>query len=177
MPDDTPAEVTETDATPQDDAGATPAADTDIRDPEGLLRTLATLRDERKAAEKELRALRAQVKATEDAQLTETERLARQLDEVTAERDRLALEAQTAQATSALTAAAQAAGAIRPDAVAQLAIGDWQEGADANDLIGTVRSQFPELFRNSPGPADAGQGKGSPAPTSMTDLIRRAAGR
>jgi alanyl-tRNA synthetase len=176
MPDDTPEAETPVEATP-DDTGATPETDTEIRDPEGLLRTLATLRDERKAAEKELKELRAQVKASEDAQLTETERLARQLDEVTAERDRLVHEAQTAQAQTALTTAAQQAGAIRPDAVAQLAIGQWTEGSSADDLIGTVRQQFPELFRSSPGPADAGQGKGSPAPTTMTDLIRRAAGR
>jgi hypothetical protein len=176
MPDETtPVEVDEAEATPA--ATADTNAETEIRDPEALLRTLATLREERKAAEKELRELRAAVKATEDAQLSETERLARQLEEVAAERDRLVLDAQTAQATVALTTAAQQAGAIRPDAVAQLAMGQWNSDTNADELIGNVRSQFPELFRSSPGPADAGVGRGSPTPASMSDLIRRAAGR
>jgi len=176
MPDDiTPAEADTAEANPA--ATADNTTDTEIRDPEGLLRTLTTLREERKTAEKELRDLRAQVKEIEDAKLSEAERLARQLEEVSAERDRLVRDAQTAQAAVALTTAAQQAGAIRPDAVAQLAIGQWNEDAKPDELIGNVRSQFPELFRSSPGPADAGVGKGSPTPTSMSDLIRRAAGR
>jgi vacuolar-type H+-ATPase subunit I/STV1 len=177
MPDETTQPEPEANAEDTTEPVATTETNTEIRDPEALLRTLATLRDERKAAEKELKELRAQVKQTEDAQLSETERLARQLEEVAAERDRLMLDAQTTQATSSLTAAATAAGAIRPDAVAQLAIGEWNDDTDAAALIGTVRERFPELFRSSPGPADAGQGKGSTPPNSMTDLIRRAAGK
>lgn len=162
--------------TPAPATEATPESTPEIKDPEALLKTLEVLRTEKKEFERELKALRAQVKETEDAQLSDFERLQQELNAVAEERDRLAREAWTARATSALTAAATKAGAIRPDAVARLADINAvaENGSNADDLIAELRESFPELFKSSPGPADAGSGTGSTPNRSINDLIRQA---
>lgn len=161
-------------------ADATPAnTETEIKDPKALLATLDAIRKEKREAEKELKVLRSKVKEHEDAQLTEAQQLQQQLEEITADRDRLMRAARTTTATTALTAAALKANAIRPDAVAKLVSSDAidEEGSNADALIADIRNQFPELFKASPGPADAGSGKASAPNRDINTLIRQALGQ
>jgi hypothetical protein len=168
--------IEETVDTPADATPATP--EPEIKDPKALLATLDAIRKEKREAEKELKVLRSKVKDHEDAQLTEAQRLQQQLEEITADRDRLMLEARTALATTALTAAATKAQAIRSDAVVKLADAAAlaEDGSNADELIADIRKTYPELFKASPGPADAGSGKGNAPTRDINALIRQALG-
>jgi hypothetical protein len=154
-------------------------------DPQRAMTTIKTLRAETKTSARALREATAKLQAFEDAQLSESERLQKQLADLTAERDGLVRDAQTAVAGNAITAAASAAGAIRPDAIAKLidiskAEIDGGAVANADDLVSEIQTAFPELFHQPaqrPGNADAGAGKGKPTGASFNDTLRRQLGQ
>lgn len=163
-----------------DEGTTNPTAETteDQFDPERAMATIKKLRSENRQLAREHRDALAKLTAIEDAQLSETERLQRQLADVAAERDRLATEARRSVVTAAIADAAAKAGAIRPDAIARLIDLDTVEIADgrptnAADLVKHLQSEYPELFKTRPGTADAGAGRTSLSAMSWADTLRR----
>lgn len=146
-------------------------------DPERAMALIQKLRSEARATAKELKAAQDAIKQHEDAKLTEQERLQRELDALRSERDAIAREAFEAKANSAISAAAQAAGALRPDAIARLVDLAGFDGDNAGELVQAVKATYPELFAVRPGNVDAGAGKGNAAPVDFNTLIRQATGR
>ncbi len=140
---------------------------------------VANLRKESGDMRKALREAQAKLKEIEDANLSETEKLRK---EVEALRQESAAHRQARREAEVLTAAAKA-GAKRPEVVAKLV------PADAEDLtatLETLRKEYPEFFGATHGSADggagtpaatgnAGGGTGTPKPPAkMSDQIRAA---
>jgi hypothetical protein len=151
----------------------------DTFEPERAMATIKKLRTELKTLTKEHRDAVAKLTSIEDAQLTEAEKLQRQLAEVAAERDRLAETARRSDARAAVIEAATKAGAVRPDAVAKLVnLGDIDPSAKgaADTAVRALQTEFPELFRTRPGTADAGAGKGTKPAANFNDTLRRQLG-
>jgi hypothetical protein len=163
-----------------DDGTPNPTVETtdDPFEPERAMATIKKLRGELKNLTKEHRDAIAKLTQIEDAQLSETERLQKQLADVAAERDRLAGEARRSVVTVAIADAAAKAGAIRPDAIARLIDLENVEIADgkavnAADLVKAVAADYPELFRSRPGTADAAAGKAAAPAGVWQDTLRR----
>lgn len=147
-------------------------------DPERAMATIKKLRGELKSITKEYKEATAKLTQIEDAQLSEAERLQKQLAEVAAERDRLAGEARRSIVTAAIADAAAKAGAIRPDAIAKLidpATVEIDNGKATNvaDLVKGIAADYPELFKTRPGTADAAAGKAAAPTSGWQDTLRR----
>ena len=130
---------------------------------------LAKERQAAREAAKQVKALTAKLKEFEDAKLSETERLSKQLEELKAERDKFAREART----GGLAASAAKHGASNGNAVAKLVAHD-PDYADLDNeaAVAKARKEYPELFRPT-GTADAGSGRG-PGGLSEKDAFKAA---
>ena len=108
----------------------------------------------------------------ERGQMSDMEKLAKERDELKAERDALNAQVRTAQVVSI----AAKSGAVYPDAVARLVPADAE---DVEAALKQIRKDYPAMFRTQNGSADAGAGtqNGRPPLSGMNDLIRQAAGR
>lgn len=177
------------------DPKADPPADpkTDPVDPElgdAGKKALDTERSARRAAEKtakenatELEQLRAKLKEHEDAQLTETEKLRKQLADVEASRTQLEREHQESRARSAIEREAAKAGFADPaDAWglldhAELTYDENGAPSNAEALLKKLVEAKPYLAaRRGAGPLPGGGAK-PPTGVDMNSLIRQAAGR
>ena len=131
-------------------------------------------------ANAQLQQALAKLKAAEDAELTESQRVTRERDDYKSKWEQELAARTTRTARDAISAAAAAAGAIDAAAVAQLAdAAKFTADADNSvDLVAALRTQFPALFKDpnaqtSPAPPaagpvpglggqEAGAGKGAP---------------
>lgn len=105
---------------------------------------------------------RTKLKEFEDAQLSEKEKLEKQLAELQKERDELARERQAARVAEAVTEAARKAGAKYPEAIHRLVTVELDSHGQPTNLdaqVKAVRERYPELFGAS-GSADGGAGRG-----------------
>ena len=115
-------------------------------------------------------------KEFKDAQLPETERTAKRVQE-------LENEIRQRDAKEAVQDAARKAGAANPQAVYRLIRGDleWDqksgELSNLRDLMDGARQDAPELFPKRPGSGNGGEGSAGTFSRNMNDLIRRSAGR
>lgn len=169
------------------DAGGTGDDAVDEKDPAKLLALVAKLRP----FEKETRSLRAtnaqqakELKAFQDAQLTEAEKATKRISELEAENAKLKTDVTAHAIKGAFAAAAAKAGAIYPDDVyrlvdlARVEIADGQP-TNLDALISEIRKARPNYFRagagsaSSNGSADAGARQGgAPAGVDMDKVIR-----
>lgn len=161
-----------------------------IKDPSGALDTIKKLRDYEKGDKlpatvaKELEDLRAQVKAAEDAKLSDTDRLSKRVTELEEELSKSRDAAATAALDTEIVSAARKAGAIDPDAMPSLidkaGIEKDAKGAPTNidKLLADLRKSKPMWF-GKPGTFDGGaRGNGDgDGKTDMNALIRQKAGR
>lgn len=141
------------------------------------------LRSESAANRRRAADLEARLKQIEDSQLSESERLQKQLQELQAEKANWQRERRDLSVRQALQAAFAAEGARKPDALVRL----FADQVDADDngqiknqaaLLKQARADYPELFVARNGSADAAAGaRSGGSGLSMNDLIRRAAGR
>jgi hypothetical protein len=145
-------------------------------EPERAMHTIKTLRAEAKATAKALKEAQALLQQHEEAKLSEQEKIQRELDALRAERDAMAREAHVSKATTSIASAATTAGAIRPDAIAKLIDLGAFDGDNAGELVAQVKAEYPELFASRTGTADAGAGKGAPAKTDFSSILRQATG-
>lgn len=122
-----------------------------------------------------LKAAAGELEQIKQGQMTETQRMQAQLDQLSKENNELKSKVQMATAQSA----AARAGALYPDLVAAKipadAIGDPKKLEDA---LKALKTEYPALFgARAGGSADGGAGGGKPAGGGMNAFIRAAAGR
>lgn len=160
-------------------------------DKDRALATIKAQRESEAAAKQEAAAARAELKKLKDEQakkhdeeLSETQRLAKQVAELEAAKEQGDAAARARVAKSALKAAAAAAGAHYPGdvpALVDLAAVKFDGDGDvtnADALVGELKKTRPVLFtERKPGSADGGSRGSGAAPTSMDDRIRAATGR
>lgn len=137
-------------------------------------KALAEERKARKAAEKAAKDFEARLKAIEDASLSEQEKVQRERDELKSKYESLAREVHEARAEKAITAAARQAGADGDNLVLVtelISADDYDEDSDnAADLVKTVKSRFPNLFKTTAGPVDTSSGKGAPPSSGKSQM-------
>ena len=180
MPDNDINDIDSTDAVDEGTQNDEPTSKTpgEEFDPERAMATIKKLRGELKNLTKEHKEAVSKLTQIEDAQLSEAERLQKQLAEVAAERDRLAGEARRSVVNVAIADAAAKAGAIRPDAIAKLIDLDAVQldngkATNAADLVKAIAADYPELFKTRPGTADAAAGKTTAPASGWQDTLRR----
>lgn len=173
-------------ADPTTEAAQAAAAVTTPTDPETdeafdkdrALATIRKLRDQEKAGkslEREHERLKAQLKALEDAKLSDAEKAAKRLQELETERTTWEREKREMSLRQTVSEAGRRQRAIDPELLYRLI--DVEQEAEVDAAIGKLRRDRPYLFHALNGSADGG--RASPADTSlgMSDMIRRAAGR
>jgi len=123
----------------------------------------------------EAQSLRARLREMENTQLTETEKLKRDLAETQQERDSLKTERQALRAQGA----ARDAGAIYPDLVATKIPDEALGNARAlKAAIDDLREAYPDMFRAPHGSGDGAAGRRSaPVQGDMNKELLRAFGR
>lgn len=146
----------------------------------GLKTALERERTDRKAAQKDLRALRRQVAELEKGGNSEGDE--KSLEDALKRAEDAETRLRDANARVALTDAATKAGASNVKAVLRYVMGDVEfdekgNPVDIEDLIESAKTEVPQLF-GPPRTPSADGGKGTPATNQdMNSLIRRAAGR
>ncbi len=164
MADETPQGVTPDDAAEgampdADSPDATPEPTFDIEGAKALIKNLRPHEREAKRLAKELKDAQQALKAREDADLSEVEKLKRDLTTVADERTHYQSQLRELRAKDAVVSAA--ALAIKPDAIWRMLRTDVEfddDGQPANikALVDGVKRDFPELFRSANGNADGG---------------------
>jgi hypothetical protein len=146
------------------------------------------LREQLRASRRNERQLKRQHGATtkeletlKQGQMSEAERIQKERDEAIAERDRLAKAARERDARDQFVKEAQAANALRPEALFRLAddleYDDDGKPTNIKPVITQLRKDYPELF-GAAGSADGASGRGGAATgTSVSDQMRRQLGR
>lgn len=161
-----------------------------LENPAGALDLIKKLRDYEKGDKlpdhvaKELADLKKRAQELEDAKLSDTQRLQKEIDELK-EKD-AANEARAKKSTrdTAIVAAARTAGAIDPDAMPALISTDDLEfdkaGNPTNlkELLAKLKKDKPMWFgAGGPGSFDGGSRQPTDEPVDMNTAIRQAAGR
>ncbi len=115
-----------------------------------------------------------ELQKVKQAQMTETQKLRAQLDQISKENNDLKSRVQTATAERAATKA----GALYPDLVAAKIPSDaLSDDKKLDAAIADIKKAYPALFgKAGGGSADGGAG-GKTVGNSMNDFIRKAAGR
>jgi hypothetical protein len=193
--DDETSSPPETGDRPQSDGdqGEKPKKPQDSFDRDRADRTIKAIRAEKKQLESELTKIRKSLKEREDAELSASERLQRELESAREELGRTQQQIQerdqrdrTRNFRDAITAAAEKAGALRPSVLHKLVdpddleLGDDGAPLHPGRVVDNLRRNEPWLFKGNAGKgdADAGAGKDSAAGEGSVDTwIRRAAGR
>lgn len=144
-------------------------------------RALNTIRAQRES-EKQLKTqnteLAKKLKAFEDREKSDTQRLQEELEEVRKQNQTFQEERRKEITRAAFEDAAQKAGAIRPSAVYRLAdnieVDDDGRPINALDIVKSLKKEYPELFSGTNGSADGGSGKGSTntASANMNEVLR-----
>lgn len=166
MPDEIPVQDTPVESEDQSQA------DDPRPDPTPAVESMSL--EEARKLRSESASLRKRLKALEDEKLSETERLKRDHEAITAERDQLRTEARQLRAVST----AQAAGAKYPQAVARLlAESAYEDEKTLGRAITDLRRDYPDLFFRQNGSADAGEGRQALPTDDMNARLRRATGR
>jgi hypothetical protein len=132
------------------------------------------LRNESASYRTKLSNAEKRLQEIENGQLSEMQKLQKQLEAVTTERDGLLRDARQGR----ISTAASKLNAKYPDAVARLVPddADTQEAIDA--ALKTIRKDYPDLFRPVVPSVDGGAGaNGTPQSQDMNAMIRQAAGR
>ncbi len=184
---------TATDTGAGGDAGAGSSTDTGQstgqqdagEDLEGLKSALRKEREDRKALEKQHADAAKRLKEIEDKDKSETEKLTARVAELEKELGEANGKVESVTIGTAITEAAQAAGAIRPDVVAKLIdrseVKRDDDGKPTNlkDLLAAATKSYPELFQahGGRGSANGGNTGGAGDDDDMNARIRRAAGR
>jgi len=156
-----------------------------VEDPSTVLDLVGKLRDFEKGAklpktvERELKELRDKLAKADSEKLSETERLAKEIERLTASDQK----AQTRVGRAALKAAAAAAHAVYPEDIAKLIdvedleFDDDGEPTNAQALVDALKKSRPALFGSKAGSHDGGaRGTGTPKTADMNELLRAAAG-
>ena len=149
-------------------------------DKDKALQTIRAQRANERKLAKELETARAELKKRQDAEKTETERLAERVKELEAtlhERDR-------ALTQTALEGALRDAGAKHPDLLvarvdaATLERDERGRFSNLDKHVDTLRRTYPDLFFSRTGSADGGGGtqQGATGTTDMNRFIARATG-
>lgn len=188
MPDDnpTPGQVPDDDGQEPSTPNPTPAPPADDFDKDRAMATIAKLRDFEKLSKaqgKELEGLRQQIKAHEDAKLSDVEKRDARIAELEQEVNDLRVRHQQVAVRGTVATAAARYGAVYPDAAYKLIdLADVEfdeDGAPTNvdRLLADAKKAYPLLFRNPSGSADAGSGSATTNPgQTMDQFIRRQAG-
>lgn len=167
----------EPDITTPTTPGETPPWGDDFN-PEQAWNTIQNLRKFEKEV-KTLRPIATEYKKLKDAELSETDRLKKQLEDYDTELNDLRTKDRERRAQDAVVTAA--AGAINPKAIWRMVRADISYDTDGkptnlDDLIAVTRADYPELFRSPNGSADGGAGAGgTPAGQDINSLIRQMA--
>lgn len=155
-----------------------PAETDEAFDPERAMATIKKLRAQEKTATAALRehaALRAQLKALEDAKLSDQEKAAKRLAELEAKEQAWEAERRTLTLNQAIMAAGQRQRAIDPELLTRLVEVDEEREVEA--AVSRLRRDRPYLFHSLNGSADGGASPPAGTSVGMNDLIRRAVGR
>lgn len=122
-----------------------------------------------------LKAAAGELEKLKQGQMSETQRVQAQLDQLSKENVELKSRAQTARAE----AAASRAGALYPDLVAaKLSAEAFSDDKKLDAALAEVKKAYPALFGARAGSADGGAGAGNkPSGGGMNQWIRRSAGR
>jgi len=116
---------------------------------------------------------RTRIKALEDAQLTDTQRLERDRDAANTAREQALAELRSYKARAALNEAGATRAALL---VGQLPDEAFDDEKAMRKAIEALRKDYPELFRSPNGSADGAAGRDAGAGTSFNDQLRAAMG-
>lgn len=165
--------------TGKSDAGA---GDEEPFDKSRAMSTIAKLRDEVKAGKgtaKELAEARARLKELEDAKLSDSEKQANRIRELEAENARLQGVTKATTIERAVRSEATKAGAIEPDAIADLLRGSNEAEFDkdgnvtnAKALVDAAKARYPRMFGARVGSADGGAGGRTNGTVAGADWVR-----
>lgn len=165
--------------TGKSDAGA---GEEEPFDKSRAMATIAKLRDELKAGKgtaKELAEARTKLKELEDAKLSDSEKQANRIKELEAENARLQGTARATAVERAVRSEASKAGAIEPDAIADLLRGSNEAEFDkdgnvtnAKALVDAAKARYPRMFGARVGSVDAGAGGRTNGSTTSADWVR-----
>lgn len=142
---------------------------------------IASLNKESAKYRKERDDALAKLKEHQDSQMTETERMKAELDEVKTTNAKLTSDYTTLRIAQQFTEAARSAGARYPDVLhkfatpSELTLNDKGEIENLNGTLTRLKQAYPELFGPG-GTADGRAGNGQPAAGGMNSMIRQAAG-
>ena len=142
-----------------------------------------TLRQEAAANRKKATDLEAKLKARDDADLTETEKLKKQAAEATEKATQAEERSRQRVARAEVLTEATKAKIVDPDAAYRLIRDDLEFGDDGEPknvvaLIKQLAKERPYLVQKAAGSADGGAGAGGTAAKSgMNDFIRKSTGR
>lgn len=170
----------------QESTTPNPIPPADDFDKDRAMATIAKLRDFEKLSRtqaRELEALKQQIKAHDDAKLSDVEKRDARIAELESQNADLLLRHQQATVRNAVATAASRHGAVYPDAAYKLIdLADVEydsDGAPTNvdRLLADAKKAYPLLFRNPSGSADGASGGAPAVPgASMDAYIRKAAG-
>ena len=147
--------------------------------PENIKEILAKERKATREAKAQVGEYQAKVKAFEDAQLSESERVSKERDELRVELEGIRREAKTSQAREKLITAATTLGTKNPARVLRLVDAAALESGseiDAVSVLNAIKTEFPELFQAGK-PAGSADGAATGATTSsareFSELVRQ----
>ncbi len=151
-------------------------------DAERAWNTIKTLRDAERTLKREKTQLSGKVTEYEKGQLTATEKLQKELDELKGRNEALERAQTTAIIRDAVADAARQEGAVYPEDIYRLLDSDAIEVEDgkvknAAKLVTALKSARPALFGNSSADGQKGRQQQGADGGDMNSLIRRAAGR
>lgn len=172
MPDDTTGAATQADDAAEPQAGESTGTATSQADSDGAQAARSISVEEHRKVQREAQNLRkrvadaeAKIQAADNAKLSETERLQKQLKELQDEKASWLAERRDMVARDAVAAAAadEKVGARNPRAVYRLVKDDLQFGEDGQlvnlpEVLKRAKAEFPELFGAAVGSANGGSG-------------------
>ncbi len=144
--------------------------------------TIKQLRDAERTLKREKTQLTGKVSEYEKGQLTATEKLQKELDELKGRNEALERAQTTAIIRDAVADAARQEGAVYPEDIYRLLDSDAIEVEDgkvknAAKLVTALKAARPALFGNSSADGQKGRQQQGADGGDMNSLIRRAAGR
>lgn len=139
-------------------------------------------RDARRTAERDLKALKAELATLKGRDQSDEEKREADRKALAERADTAEQKLRSANARVAISEAATKANAISVKAVIALVRDDLEfdddgEPMNVESLIRQARKEEPQLFRASGGSGDGGKGAGKDTPANVNDAIRRALGR
>ena len=134
-------------------------------------------RDARKKAERDLKALRAELDTLKNAGKSESEQIEARLKAAEDKATAAELRLRAAYGENAVTRAASKAGAIEPSAIYELVdheleYGDDDKPINVDEALASAKKRYPALFRAAAGSGDGGKGGSVPNRNDINSVLR-----